>query len=307
MRVISPFRILKQSVSQLILCIHFFYLLTAALSLSIVPQWPSLIQRRGADFLWPLYWAHAFPEEKVITSILILYLFGTLSAAWLPQSRLARMLAFLGLFFYHAWNNSFGKVGHSTHLYVLISLLWIFLPSALWHESQRNKKTTLLALDLFETARFLILLTYTLAGVSKCIAGIYQFLNNQPSIFSLDAMSRHIAARLLDSGNTSFLGPWLIQHPLVGFIMLWGAIYLQAFACLAYFRPVIAAPWAIGLALFHIGSYFTLTIHFPHNIILLTLFFILYKPVGIPPITIKTFLLQLPLWGDLLRFLKILK
>jgi hypothetical protein len=234
------------------------------------------------------------PQQTLVFSILSAHLIGTLSATWFPQLRATRILAFIGIFFFVAWNNSFGKIGHSTHLYVLLSFLWIFIPNSLW-KANPSRKVILNTLDIFYAARFLILLTYSLAGASKLIGGIYQLLIGQSSLFSFNAMSRHIAGRLLDSGSTSFAGDWLIAHPLLGLCFLWGALYFQLFAVIVHFRPHLATLWAIGLSLFHIGSYFTLTIHFPHNILLLSLFFILYQPPHLAQLSLKELLTQTPI------------
>ncbi len=279
---LSTIRRLTESTRPLPILLQFFYLLLLAHALQILPQWPSLILRDQADYLWPLQWAQDFSSENFTFSLLILHLIGSLSAAWLPQFRFTRILAFFGIFFFVAWNNSFGKIGHSTHLYVLITFLWIFIPSALW-QPRPTRKSLLTALEIFQAARLLILTTYSLAGISKLFGGIYQFILGQPSIFCLDAMSRHIATRLLDTGSKSFLGPALIDHPALGFLILWGALYLQLFALIIYFRPHLAALWAIGLSLFHLGAYFTMTIHFPHHILLLTLFFIFFPPSSLLP------------------------
>jgi hypothetical protein len=293
----SPLCRLTQSTNHLPIILQFFYLLLLAQALQILTQWPSLIKRDQADYLWPLQWAQNYLSDHFTLAILTLHLVGSLSAAWLPQFRFTRILAFLGIFFFVAWNNSFGKIGHSTHFYVLIAFLWIFIPSTLWHP-RPTRKSLLSALEIFQAARLLILTTYTLAGLSKLVGGIYQSILGQPSIFNLDAMSRHIATRLLDTGSESFLGAPLIQHPTLGFLMLWGAIYLQLFALIIYFRPYLAAPWAIGLSLFHLGAYFTMTIHFPHHILLLTLFFIFFPPPSLmPPLSLFKRLQQLPIIG----------
>jgi len=77
------------------------------------------------DPLWPLYWAREIGPSQSYQWLVILFTVGAVSATLAPGVRLARTLAFSGVFFLGAFVNSFGKVGHSWHAWVYVSFVLI--------------------------------------------------------------------------------------------------------------------------------------------------------------------------------------
>ncbi len=57
------------------------------------------------------------------------YTLGSVLGAFFASTRTARVVVFTGMLEYFALRNSFGKIGHSTHLFVMTSFVLIFLPA----------------------------------------------------------------------------------------------------------------------------------------------------------------------------------
>jgi hypothetical protein len=222
--------------------------------------------------LWPLYWMRWSGQESGAIAAQLLYLCGPLLALWKPDSRVARVLAFVGCLTGMAFDNSFGKVNHHLHLWAMTAFLLVFLPSR--RDALRVPAAGEAALRVFWGAQAAILLTYTMSGVAKLLGAAVQVLRGDAStLFSYDALARHTAERLLMTHETSLLGAWVINHPLWGAPAFWGAVYLEVFALAAAYRLSLHRLWALGLVLMHIGIFLTMNVTFSHSILLLGLMF----------------------------------
>jgi hypothetical protein len=281
--------------------IRAFYGFLAFLPISLLPEWNNMAGYTPRELLWPVAWLAWVPLRQGILAILLLYLVGGIVGALLPQSRAARVVAFLGIFQFWAFNNSFGKIGHSLHCVLLIAFVLIFLPGG-WQQlkvsCRLTRQNTILA---FWTAQGVIMMSYTMAGLIKVIAGFYQMALGQPFVFSPSALSRHVADRLLQTNSTSWLGDLLIANTWAAWPLMLGTVYLELFAIVTLFRPQLQWFFVAGLVSFHVASYFTMTIIFPENCFLLILFC-----AGMPLLRGRWnwlgFLHALPLFGNILRW-----
>ena len=265
-------------------------------AVALLPEWRSLLERSTIAPLWPVGWLSYTDLRTGIMLILALYLVGALVGLVLPEKGWARALAFLGLFQFVAFNNSFGKIGHSLHVWVLTAFLLIFLPEAAKLASRAGRQRFL---TIFWGCQAMLLLVYSMSGLGKVAGAIYQFSTGQPHAFMPGALAAIVADRLVETNSRSLLGPWLIDHPFVGWPILICDIYLQLFAFWVAFRPALQKPWAIGLIVFHIASFLFLTISFAQNALLLALLLIL-SPFRPSQPTWRHTLAALPLFGGLL-------
>ena len=275
-----------------------FYAFLAFTAILLVPEWPGILDRGSVDPLWPVFWMTHLNLRFGIGLVLGLYTVGALLAAALPEFRWTRVLAFLGLLEYWAFNNSFGKVGHSLHDTLLVTFVFVFLPVG-WHENDQHRRLgrqeTLL---VFWLAQCTIMVTYSMAGFIKVVAGVAQLLKGEPNLFWPDALARQVADRLLQTNSQSWWGDWLVTHPGLSYPMLIGTVYLELFALWAVFRPRLQPAFVLGLVLFHISSFFSMTIIFPQNCFLLFLFFA-GMPLLTEPWTWASFIRDWPLLGNL--------
>ena len=282
--------------------IHAFYAFILYLAVAQMTEIPVYAQRTTFHPLWPVGW---LPRGDLTVAVRVLFGFSlgtSLFAAALPGRRTARVLVCLGLLEYVALKNSYGKIGHSMHLPVLLSMLFVLLPRGWERPAPRTGRTlrqgTLL---IFWTAGAAVLLSYTMSGIGKLGGALYQLARFQPNAFTPGALGTHIAQRLLQTDSHSLLGSWIIEHPWLTWPALPFAVYLELFSVVIAFRPALARVWAAALVAFHIGNYFTMTIAFPPSCFLLALFFFRspFEPAGG---FWRTEVFSVPVLGDMLYF-----
>ena len=276
--------------------IRAYYAVLFYFAVALLPEWPALLKRTNPSPLWPVAWLNAVHLETGIAIVLAGYLIGTFLAAIWPQKRVPRLLAFAGLFEFWALNNSYGKIGHSLHLWVLTSALLIFLPGNSKNAAVTNRLFRQKYLALFTGIQALTLLIYTMSGLGKLLGAIYQISQGEPNIFMPKALALIVAERLAETNSPSLLGPFLMDHPWVGWPLMWVDLYVQLFAIAVLFRPVLHRAWGIALIVFHLGAYFLMTINFAQNCLLIALL-LLNSPYAPPKSSWRAGLAALPLFG----------
>ncbi len=284
--------------------IHAFYAFVLYLAVAQMTEIPVYAQRATFHPLWPVGWLPRGDLTVAVRALFGFFLGTSLFAAALPGWRTARVFVCLGLLEYVALKNSYGKIGHSMHLPVLLSMLFILLPRGWERPAPRTGRTlrqgTLL---IFWTAGAAVLLSYTMSGIGKLGGAFYQLASLQPNAFAPGALGAHIAQRLLQTDSHSLLGAWIIGHPWLTWPALPFAVYLELFSAVIVFRPVLARAWAAALVIFHIGNYFTMTIAFPPSCFLLALFFFC-SPFEPAEGSWRAKVFGVPVLGDVLYFLQ---
>lgn len=261
-----------------------------------LPEWMNYLGRGKADPLWAVSWLNAVDQRQGVLVILSLWLSGVVMAAIYPEKRWARIWAFVGFFQFAAFNNSFGKIGHSLHHWVLVSFLLIFLPKCTQGRGGRQR-----VMQIFIGIQLMIGLTYTMSGIGKVGGIVLHLIQGEMSSLHPHAMSYIVAERLLQTHTQSLFGEWFVNHPYPSWLFLLGAIYLQLASFWFVVRPVWHRGWAVGLALFHIFSYFTFTIIFPQSVFVLLLFFGA-SPFAPERFQIREMIRQLPFLPRFLKF-----
>ena len=280
-----------------------FYAFLLYLAVSQFTELAGLLERNVNAPLWPIAWLRWVDPATGLRVLLAFYLgtniFGAFTAPW----RASRVLTFLGLLQYVALKNSFGKIGHSLHLPLIVAGIFVLLPSG-WNrpapQTRRcSRQETLLVFWLAQAA---VLLSYSMSGAAKVAAAAWQLGTGQPNAFAPGGLGAFVAQRLLQTHSTSFFGAWIIHHPFLTWPALPAAISLEFFAFLVAFRPALARPWAALLILFHGGTYYTMTITFPQNCFLLVLFFFVspFEPEVVLPWQAR--LLDVPCLRNLNKF-----
>jgi hypothetical protein len=281
--------------------IRCFYGFLLYLAIAQFGEFGGFIARRTFAPLWPVAWLQWTQSPNATRALLAFYTVSNVLAAVWPGRRWTRGLAALGLLEFVALKYSFGKIGHSLHLLVLISLLLVFLPAG-WDVAapaagRRLRQCTLL---VFWTCQAAILLSYTMAGLGKVGGAVYQIAAGQPNAFLPSALGAHIAQRLLQTNSSSALGAWIIGHPWLTWPLLPLPIYLEFFSFCVAFRPPLQRLWAAALILFHLATFFTMTISFPQSCFVLAIFFFpsCWQSVSYGW---REMFSNLPLLGDLVR------
>jgi len=275
--------------------IRAFYAFLLFVVINDVPLWWFLFGKSNFVSIWPTAWVPAVGLSTGVALIQYFALATACLAILLPQWRWVRIAFFIGILEYVALKSSYGKIGHSGHLGVLVAFCLIFLPAG-WHRLSSSRLVQRRTLLTFWSAQALVLLTYTMAGLGKIGGALWQMSRGEAHAFLPDALALHIADRLLQTNARSPLGEFLIEHPVLAWPGMLAAIFLQAFALWIAFRPRLMPVWATGLIVFHLLSYFTMTIIFPQNCFLLALFF-LYPVWRRDPWDWRRAIRDLPLFG----------
>ncbi len=249
---------------------YYFLFLTSFLRLEglnyVIEQWSSGFFPYG-----PLGWASSLEYGSVVTFVFIGSTLGALAASFFPFSRIARVMAFLLFFQYHAYLNSFGGPNHQWDLWLWTAFIFIFFPSIKRGVITLEKKEKFSL--VFWTAGAFILLTYTMAAIGKISYGVLQFSNGQANLLSLDSAALHISTILLQMQEVTPLGPFLVENFLIGFFLFLIVVYLQFFSFFVAFRPQLYRVWGLALVLFHLGTFLSMRAVFVVPSALLLLFF----------------------------------
>jgi hypothetical protein len=275
-----------------------YYVGLLFLAAATMDDWPAYLGRTEALPLWPVYWLRMVPLQAGVLGILIGYLVAALLGAFFSHRRWARSLAFLGLLEFVAMDNSFGKINHAHHLWVLTTFLLMFLPNV--GDAARDRATRQRFLTVFWACQAITLLTYTMSGLGKVVGAVYQACAGQNNILMPSGLATLIASRLLQTGSTSWWGPWLITHPWYGWPLGLASIYLELFAFWIAFRPSLLRWWAAGLILFHIVVFLCMAVGFIPVVLLLGLLFLAAPPCQEERSTLGA-ARQLPLLSFVLR------
>lgn len=255
-------------------------------------RWVDLRNTASFDPLWPAGWIPGDDPRRGITLVLIAYTGATVLAMCFPKQRLARLAYSVALLQFLSVSMAFGKINHDYHAWWWTSALLVFLPTGgAFRRGGRAVQHRLLA--TLWAAQVMILFFYTLTGLWKLEHAVRALRSGAVSAFELDGFSLIVAERLLQTNQTTLLGELLVDHPLPGWVLFNGTMYLEATSILIAFRPRLHRVWGIGLLLFHLGTQLAMGFTFFPNVVLLGLLF-LASPWAPEEIDVRAMILDLP-------------
>jgi hypothetical protein len=269
-----PFRAQRASFDVAFTLVRVFYAANLYFTFTHLQLWSGFARLRALEPIWPVAWAESLGIATSVHLIMGLLLVGSVAAALLPGRRSARVAAFLGLFFFHALLNSFGKINHAFHGWILCAFVWIFLPDGTRATLGATRIRRQQLLNGFWGAMAIQGLCYSLAGSWKLLGVIPQAWHGQIHSLAPDALGAHIAHRLLQTDAQSLLGAFFIDHAWLGWPSFLFVIYLQIFALWSVFRPALHRVWGIGLISFHFMVFLTMGIVFEPPVLLMGLLFL---------------------------------
>lgn len=274
---------------------YFYYVLLFA-AIFTLPMWDFAVQRRDFSPVWSMAWTSLVDYETAVNIIRFLFLGTALVGAFWWKHRVARLLAFLGILQFHAFESSFAGINHQWYLWVYAALLFVFLPDPKEKTEPKDRKLFLL---VFWGTQVFILLTYTMSGLGKLLGALGQMLEGQAHAFLPQAFSLHIAYWMNAIQSTTLLGPFVVEHPFIVWPFFVASMYVLAFSLWAAFKPSLHKLWAFFLILFHIGTFLTMKILFVPPALLLTILFF-DSPFANPKTDWRKTLSDIPLAGWLL-------
>ena len=221
------------------------------------------------DLLWPVEWIAFLGLDW---GVVLITHFAILAAVWAliwPGHLYARIGVFVSQLLMAAIANSFGSIGHPFHAWVWVSLALVFAPlvdrekeAAL---ARRLRVQLILAISL---AQGLFLLFYSMAGFAKIVYALDAWSHQRVGGFSPEAFALTLANRSTETGTQPVWAPLLIRHPLLGYPLYLGAMYVEVASLLIWLRPRLHRLWGVCLIGLHIGANLTMEISFPQNVLL---------------------------------------
>lgn len=181
-------------------------------------------------------------------------------AAFHMTSRWPKIFVFVALLLYSAVTISSGGVTHLYQFWLWSAFLLAWAPPfdlAWWG------------------AQSVVLLMYGLSGLWKLIGFFVQISNGDSGIFSPHGLSYHYASEVIRAGADSLLGPWLLEHGNWQPIMSITIVALQLLCFVGIFKSNLRPYLGAALILFHLSTYFFLSINYPTNFALIFILFLL--------------------------------
>ena len=232
---------------------------------------------RGAGYdtldpVWPLAWISLTGVPTAVYLVMTATCATLIAVALVPHRRVLRVAVFVALLAYVALEYSFGRVGHGWYGCLYIAFMFILLPRVPSSQGAGAVAMRQRYLLVVWAGLASLLLPYTLSGFWKVFYGISQWSNGETNSFSPSAFAIQIAGKLSRGGTIGAAGPFLMEHPALGWLPYLGMIYVECASFVVAFRPKLHRVWGVVLIAFHIASYVTLDILFSKNILLLVLF-----------------------------------
>jgi len=254
--------------------VHLFALLTLYTTASFVmPRWAGWRVSTGIVPLWPIGWIAWLPTPTAVDIICLYALASAAGAFFFIENRRWRLNAALGVLFLQALINSFGKINHSWHPWIFISIALIFLPGGHWRDYAQSDKRREHFYTVLWGAQLLVMLIYSMSGAWKIYGIFAQWQEGVITALNPSAFAYQVANRTLQTGTVGPLSELIINVPWLGWLPYLAVIYFEMFAIVALFRPRLQKLWAGVLIGFHLGSWLTMTIAFNAQILVLGLLF----------------------------------
>ena len=249
---------------QLFYGLIFFVSLSYHLSELEVSQYVSMNPPASFAFI------KLFPRQYLQATINLIPV-AILLAFIRPQSWYLRFLASIAFLIGYAYRCSFGVNYHAEMGMSWGALALLLVPdiSTKFKTNRVKRHQVIVGYWIFLAA---FIYTYFLAGLWKLIwgAGVNIF-NSGISFWNIKSMSYVVANYLSTIGEASWLGDFIINHPLLGWPLIWGGIIVEHIVLLPLFRPKWWRPVTLLLITLHLLSMWILAINFWYNFLFLVI------------------------------------
>ncbi len=249
---------------------------------------------------WPVIWI-SLTDPVAATRVLLLgFLASVCLGVIMPHRWWVRGAIFTFLLMVSSLRMSFGYVHHDLHLFLWLSLAFVFFPLGrsvpvgdLPRPAIRHG-----ALSAFFAAQAMIAMFYTLSGLWKVLRGVI-VPPDAISSFSPDALAVLTAQRWIHNSHETLLQGWFEGSLWVGWPAHLFVMYIELFMLVAIFRPEMHRAFGIALMIFHLMVWALIGIEFPYQPATMALIFVLSPMAVGRTVTFRRFCTQVPLFGDL--------
>lgn len=215
---------------------------------------------------WPAFWVPWAGAELGYVLVSALLLTGAFLGAALPHRRWARALACLGLWEYVAVMSSIGEIFPTCHQWVVVAFIFALAPDRFAgpaaSEGERDS-----ARLLFWAAQAFLLLTYSMAGLSKFLTAAWQTAHGEPSIFTALGCLRLTSDYIAEGGRLGPLGLSLRDAGLMPAAMF-AVAAAELVVVLLAFRARLHVAAGAAVVAFHAATYLIMGIYFKPSVLL---------------------------------------
>jgi hypothetical protein len=283
----------RSAYRRAVVIVRVYYAAGFYLAANVMNQWQRYTGDESADPLRPVSWWFDLVSTRTAVNIIFgLYLAASALVALFPERRLLRATYAISLLQYIAFINGFDKSNANLLMWFFVSLALVLLPRGPWRVPRRIAYRQYF-LTVVWCAQFLLLFFYSLTGYWKVYTGLTELAEGTMNVFSLHGFSYIVADSLLRTNANTLLGHFFVDHPLAGWPLYIGTMYLEGASVFIAFRPRLHRFWGFGLIAFHVGTQLVMNFTFPENILLIAVLLVC-SPFAPDHVSIKATLTDLP-------------
>ena len=252
------FSALKVSEESIKTCLRVFYgFLFFEFLIDIVPDMTIVWRSQPSiNYLGIFSLVELIPLRALLVIGLVSGWLGLIGQVINPFNRWTQVLSFLYVFVYHCVEFGETGVAHEILPYFWVSLIVCFMP----HIPRSRKFTRVEQLQAFYVYRSMLLIPcffFFGAGFWKIYYGLVE-----GNLFSINALSAHIAIFYNGVGWIGPLGKYLLENPVLGYIGYITVIVFEVTALLNLVFPRLNRPWILMIFTFVMANYFIFEIEF---------------------------------------------
>ncbi len=248
--------------------------------------------------LWPLIWTNLLPWEFARIGILALLTVGSLAAICRPRDQWARVMAFVGIFFWLGMIYSHIGVQHRTYTMLTLGFFFALMPN-LPQPPESTEDLRRRALLLAFGGMSFVLFTYSWAGMLKIWGIVEALISTNDVVYDFDVVPLHLLNRAYQYQKPLLLSEFVIDHPRLSTLGFFAAIYMEIVSVAAAFRVHLNRWWFALLASFHYLTLFAMGVFFPPATGVLVLLFC-FAPFARGTLNWRAVLGELPWFGPFL-------
>lgn len=292
-----PFVALQENFLRCQTGVKLFYLVSIVIAFTMMPMLRREVEgAQDLDLLWPVFWIAPYNLRFIVDIMTFGCFASALLACWKPDLLVARMAFALSLLLAGAVHGSFGGINHVYHIWIWVSIVFVFLPRA------ADRVGRLAYCLTFALAQGLILFFYSLAGFWKIGSGVVMLMEGREGNFSPRGLALTLADRMVQTGTEPLLARLVIDNYYISWGLFLGLIYAQFVAVVIVFRPRLHVIWGLILVGFHSGTWLLMEISNVQHLMVLILLMVM-SPFAKDWQNWET-LGDLPLFGGLFRIRK---
>ena len=225
--------------------LNFTYLATLIIAFVHLFNVNEVATSKLVDPLWPLFFLQ---QDHLIFATFFLQISLIISAvlAIMTTTSFSRIYVFITCFLYAALLSSFGKINHGLHFLLIPLFCFALIPNE--HKPVFKEKAIL----MFLSAKFFLLVAYSLTGFWKLFWGVIELFTQDVSLFSPLAF-RNVLVVQFEVTPITIFGTWFMEHYFVGWLLYVFVVYLELFAIAIFFKPNLYKIWGAALIFMKLG------------------------------------------------------